>query len=212
LVNGCRMFRIAGPLDAPLRLALPYFRSEERWSARALLGSVLALQLGQVALTVALNKWNNTFYNTLQDKDWSVFAHQLMIFAGLASAAIVSQVYQLYLSQWLQIRWRRMSERYLGAWLSEGTHYRIHGQGHRADNPDQRIADDVQLFISQTLSIGVDILGDTVRLISFRIIPWGLSASVPLSPFGTSFVIPGYLVWGAFLYAAAGTWIAHVIG
>jgi putative ATP-binding cassette transporter len=207
------MFRTTNALYAPLRLALPYFRSEERWSARALLGGVVGLQLGQVALTVALNQWNNTFYNALQDRDWSVFAHQLVIFAGLASAAIVSQVYQLYLSQWLQIRWRRwMSERYLRAWLSEGTHYRIHGQGHRADNPDQRIADDVQLFISQTLSIGVDLLGSLVTLISFGIILWGLSASVPLSLFGTSFVIPGYLVWGAFLYAAAGTWIAHVIG
>jgi putative ATP-binding cassette transporter len=63
------MFRIAGPLDAPLRLALPYFRSEKRWSARVLLGGIVAVQLGQVALTVALNKWNNTFYNALQDMD-----------------------------------------------------------------------------------------------------------------------------------------------
>ena len=88
-------------------LAIPYFRSEERWSARLLLGVVIALQLGGVGLSVALNIWYNTFYNSLQNKDWALFVHQLILFCGLAAAYIVSAVYQLYLTQWLTIRWRR---------------------------------------------------------------------------------------------------------
>ena len=157
------MFDSSGALSAPLRLVLPYFRSAERGSARALLGALIALQLGQVAGALALNQLNNAFYNALQGKDWSVFAHQLVLFAGLATAAIVCQAYQLYFSQWLQIRRRRwMSERYLQAWLSKGTHYRIKLHSDRADNPDQRIADDVQLFINQTLIIGVELLRSLV--------------------------------------------------
>ena len=97
----------------------PFGRAGER--ARAPRG-LIALQLGQVAVAVALNQWSNAFYNALQEKDWSVFAHQLILFAGLASAAIVCHAYQLYFSRWLQIRWRRwMSEHYLQAWLSKGT-------------------------------------------------------------------------------------------
>lgn len=79
------MFDSSGALSAPLRLALPYFRSAERGSARALLGALIALQLGQVAVALALNQWNNAFYNALQEKDWSVFAHQLVLFADLAT-------------------------------------------------------------------------------------------------------------------------------
>ena len=84
--------------------------------------------------------------------------------------------------------------------------------GNHADNLDQRTADDVQLFISQTLTIGVELLGSLVSLISFGVILWSLSASLPLSLLRASFSIPGYLIWGAFLYSAGGTLVAHVIG
>ena len=50
------------------------------------------------------------------------------------------QVYQLYLNQWLQIRWRKwMTTKYLGEWLHDANHYRMQLQGDAADNPDQRI-------------------------------------------------------------------------
>ncbi len=97
-------------------LARPYWRSEDRWAARGLLVAVVALTLGIVYVNVLINRWNNTFYNALQDKDYSVFVHQLIRFSWLAGLYIVVAVYQLYLNQMLQIRWRRwLTERYLGA-------------------------------------------------------------------------------------------------
>jgi putative ATP-binding cassette transporter len=194
-------------------LAIPYFRSEERWSARLLLGVVIALQLGGVGLSVALNIWYNTFYNSLQNKDWALFVHQLILFCGLAAAYIVSAVYQLYLTQWLTIRWRRwMTERYLEAWLSDGTHYRMHLLGGTADNPDQRISEDIRGFITNTLDIGVGLLGSVVSLGSFIVVLWNLSANMPLMIGSLSLHIPGYLVWGAFLYAVVGTLLTHLVG
>src|SRR5438445_3215645 len=85
-------------------------------------------------------------------------------------------------------------------------------QGDAADNPDQRITDDVKLFVDQTLELGVGLLSAIVTLASFVIILWGLSAEAPLHVFGSEFNIPGYLVWGALIYAIFGTALTQWIG
>ena len=131
----------------------------------------------------------------------------------LATCFIVLAVYQLYLNQWLQIRWRRwLTTHYLGEWLHGANHYRMQLQGDAADNPDQRIAEDVKLFVERTLDIGLSLLNSVVTLCSFVIILWGLSAAAPLHVFGNEFAIPGYLVWGALIYAIFGTALTQWIG
>jgi putative ATP-binding cassette transporter len=195
------------------RIAFPYFRSEDGFAGRVLLGTVIALQLFQVWLNVRFNTWYKTFYDALQNKDWDTFIWQLGVFALLAAFFIAAAVYQLYLQQWLQIRWRRwLTTRYLGRWLSEGTHYRMRLKGDAADNPDQRIADDIKQFINQTLDIGISLLGSIVTLISFVVILWTLSSGNPLVIGSRSFEIPGYLVWAALIYATLGTWVTHLVG
>ena len=195
------------------RLASPYFRSEDRWPGRALLGAVIATELSLVGITVMLNQWNNRFYNALQDRNWDAFVSELLFFCMLAAIFIVLSVYQLYLNQWLQIRWRRwMTKTYLGHWLDHANHYRMQLLGDAADNPDQRIAEDVQMFVNNSLTIGVGFLSAIVTLGSFVVILWSLSAQAPLHLFGTAFDIPGYLVWAALLYALVGTMLTHFIG
>jgi len=194
-------------------IATPYFRGDDRWPGRILLVSVIALQLFQVWLNVKFNSWYNTFYNALQNKDWNVFIYQLGVFSILAAAFIVTAVYQLYLQQWLQIRWRRwLTKRYLGRWLEQGTHYRMRLKGDQADNPDQRIADDIRQFINSSLDIGIALLGSIVTLVSFVVILWNLSAATPLMIGSKSFEVPGYLVWAALIYAIIGTWVTHLVG
>ena len=195
------------------RLAIPYFKSEDRWPGRILLFAVIAIELSIVGITVLLNQWNNAFYNALQDRNWDAFVTQLTYFCVLAATYIVLAVYQLYLNQWLQIRWRRwMTKAYLEHWLAGANHYRMQLLGDAADNPDQRIAEDVQMFIERTLTIGVGLLGALVSLGSFVVILWGLSVAAPLQIFGTTFNIPGYLVWAALIYAFVGTILTHLIG
>ena len=89
------------------RIASPYFRSEERGPGLILLAAVIAIELSIVAITVLINQWNANFYNALQDRNWDAFVYQLGYFCVLATAYILLAVYQLYLNQWLQIRWRR---------------------------------------------------------------------------------------------------------
>jgi putative ATP-binding cassette transporter len=194
-------------------IAVPYFKGDDRWPGRILLIAVIALQLFQVWLNVKFNAWYNTFYNALQNKDWNTFLYQFGVFSVLAAAFIVTAVYQLYLQQWLQIRWRRwLTDRYLGRWLGQGTHYRMRLKGDQADNPDQRIADDVRMFINSTLDIGISLLGSIVTLASFVVILWNLSAASPLMIGSATYNIPGYLVWAALIYAIIGTYITHLVG
>jgi putative ATP-binding cassette transporter len=127
--------------------------------------SLVAVQLSLVGIAVLLNAWYNRFYNALQERNWDAFLNQLLYFCVLAAVAVVLEVYQLYLNQWLQIRWRRwLTNRYLVHWLEGATHYRMQLLGDAADNPDQRIADDIRLFIEKTLAIGVGLLGAVTTL------------------------------------------------
>ena len=207
------MNNTSSTLAAVWRIATPYFRSEDKWAGRGLLAAVIVLELGGVFLTVLFNRWNNVFYNALQERNQAVFWYQLGYFCVLATFWVGLKVYQLYLNQWLQIRWRRwMTGRYLGNWLHDANHYRMQLLGDAADNPDQRIADDTQRFVEQTLALGIGLLGSVVTLASFVVILWGLSNDAPLHVFGNDIAIPGYLVWGALIYALLGTLLTHLIG
>jgi putative ATP-binding cassette transporter len=201
------------------RLAIPYFRGPEKWFAIGLLALIVGLRLFNVWLDVRFNQWNNDFYTALQKKDWEVFAYQMfVVFSWIAALSIITGVYQSYFTQWLQIRWRSwMTSGYLDRWMNRGTHYCMRLLGNQADNPDQRVADDVQRFIgggqgSGVLDIGVALLGQLVTLFSFLFILWNLSADSPLTIFGQSYVIPGYLVWTALIYAILGTALTHYFG
>ncbi|MCK0196406.1 ABC transporter ATP-binding protein/permease [Ancylobacter sp. 6x-1] len=195
------------------RLSIPYFRGEDRWAGLLLLAIVVSLEFAWVGVTVLLNKWNNAFYDAIQQKDFPAFQHQLLIFCIYVVGAIVVAVYQIYLRQWLEIRWRTwMTEKYLSAWLKGDTHYRMRLKGDTADNPDQRIAEDIRSYISSTITLFLGILNAVTSLASFAIILWGLSGDFRFHVAGHEIAIPGYLVWAAFAYAAVGTWLTHLIG
>ncbi|GLH80964.1 ATP-binding protein [Bradyrhizobium sp. SSBR45G] len=195
------------------RIAIPYFRSEDKVAGRSLLAAVIAIELALVAIDVLVNQWQARFYNALQEYNWDSFIWEIGVFVVLATTFIVLAVYQLYLNQWLQIRWRQwMTETYLRHWLGNANHYRMQLKGDAADNPDQRIADDVKQFVEQTLFITINLLSSVVTLASFVVVLWGLSEAAPLTLFGTEYLIPGYLVWAALFYAIAGTALTHWIG
>jgi vitamin B12/bleomycin/antimicrobial peptide transport system ATP-binding/permease protein len=204
---------IGATLATVWRIAAPYFRSEDKWAGRGLLAAVIIIELLIVGITVLINQWNSRFYNALQDRNWDNFVSELIYFSVLAAIFIVLAVYQLYLNQWLQIRWRKwLTQRYLGEWLHRANHYRMQLTGDAADNPDQRLTQDVELFVERTLSIGIGLLSSIVTLGSFVIILWGLSTAAPLVVAGTDYSIPGYLVWAALVYAVLGTFLTHWIG
>ena len=195
-------------------LTAPYWTSEAKWGALALLVVIMGMNLGMVYVRVLLNEWTRGFYNALQAGNKAKFLSDLWRFAGLAGAYIIQAVYMLYLNQMLQLRWRRwLTERYLSSWLSRQAYYRMQFLRDATDNPDQRISEDINSFIELTMTLGVELLSAVATLISFVAILWGLSGtlSLPLGPLGT-LSIPGYMVWAAIGYSAIGTWLTLRIG
>src|SRR6266481_6670126 len=195
------------------RLAKQYWTSEEKNSAWVLLVAVIVLNLGNVYIGVRINQWNRAFYNALQMFDAMELLRQVGIFGILVMFAVLISVSALYLSQLLQIRWRRwLTKRYLAAWLADRAYYKLQ-LGNAADNPDQRISEDLNQFTGYVLSLSVGLISSAVSLFSFLAILWGLSgaADIPLGPLGTVH-IPGYLVWAALIYAGVGTCLAVTIG
>ncbi|MCX7355382.1 MAG: ABC transporter ATP-binding protein/permease, partial [Alphaproteobacteria bacterium] len=194
-------------------LTRPYWFSEERWSARGLLAVILAMNLGMVYLSVLFNEWYRIFYDALEARDVPAFWHQIGRFGMLAAIAIVVAVYQIYLRQMLMIRWRRwLTGRYLTEWLDQQTYYRMQLGGRSTDNPDQRISEDLRLFVGDTMTLVLGFISSVVTLVSFVGILWGLSGSLTVPVAGVSLTIPGYMVWAALVYAIFGTWLTHKIG
>jgi len=198
-----------GFLTAFWALAKPYWVSEQRTKGLALLGAVIGLSLGLVWLEVQFNTWNKNFFNALEQKDQPEFFRQLWVFTVIALMAIVTGVYRLYLQQMLQIQWRTwLNENFLAQWLKDRAYYRLQLVNSGVDNPDQRIAEDLRLFVDNTLDLSIGLLSNIVNLASFTVILWSLSGEFTVG----GVAIPGFMFWVALVYALAGSWLSHKIG
>ena len=193
-------------------LIKPYWVSEERGFAWGLLVAIIAINMTVVWINVRLNSWNADFYNALQNKNVKDFPHLLLIFTGLAFAYILLAVYGRYLRQMLAFRWRQwLTNRFLEQWLGDKAFYRIE-RDRLADNPDQRISDDLQSFATTTLSLSLDLLSTLVTLVTFITILWTIAGALTFSLGATPVTIPGYMVWAAALYAILGSLIIQKVG
>jgi putative ATP-binding cassette transporter len=198
-----------GFLKAFWALAKPYWVSEQRAKGWTMLATVIGLVLMLVWIEVQFNAWNNDFYNTLQDKNGPEFFRQLGKFTLLAVLFIVTAVYRLYYQQMLTIEWRTwLTERFLGNWMKDQAYYRMQLLDRGTDNPDQRIAEDLNMFVTSTLSLTLGLLSAVVTLISFVAILWVLSGMIEVA----GIPLPGYLVWIALIYAVVGTVLTHLVG
>jgi vitamin B12/bleomycin/antimicrobial peptide transport system ATP-binding/permease protein len=207
-----------------VKLAMPYFQSDQKWQARSLLLAIVLLNLATVYMAVQFNDWNGVFYDALQNKDEPVFWKQLTRFTYLAFGSIVIVVYKFYLTQVLEMRWRQwMTTYYLQRWLSNQTFYKLEltrfttlagvdQNSINTDNPDQRISEDVNQFTTQTISLCMGLLNSVVTLVSFVGILWGLSGAFSFVLGGISYTIPGYMLWAAVAYCLVGSVLTHYIG
>ena len=207
------------------RLTRPYFVSEEKWNARGLLAAIMILNLLVVYMTVVFTYWNRVAYNALEAKNAAVFWASMFTyrivpgfpyvvpgFAEIATIAILAGVYAYYLNQMLQIRWRRwMTMRFIDDWLSRRAYYQIGLKakaGTPLDNPDQRIAEDLMLFVQGNLTLGISLISNVVTIGSLIGVLWTLAPPLRIG----GMVIHGYLVWTALLYSVIGTYFTQVIG
>lgn len=198
------------------------FRTSERRLATGMLVFLVLINQVQVAIMVRLNFFNRDWFNAIQEKNESDFWNLLLfVFTPWAFIYVASMVIEFVVTSYLVIRWRRwLTQFYISHWLAGHAHYRMSLADGGADNPDQRISEDVARFIdggAEGGAYGLGVYGYSIQLIStlsslvsFAILLWGLSANFTLP--GTNFAFPGMLFWVALLYAGAGTIITHLIG
>ncbi len=194
-------------------LTKSYWQSEERVKAFALLAVIIALTLAVVYVIVLINDWFNVFYEALQNYDTEKIFDELIHFSWLAALYIILMVYSFYLQQVLIINWRRwLTDRYIDEWLRNKTYYRLQVFGADTDNPDQRISEDVRLFVEMTLTFSIGVLKAVCTFVSFVVVLYKISGPLDFTLLGHSFHIEGYMVWVALVYSALGTWVTHVVG
>ncbi len=193
-------------------LIRPYWVSEESRTAWGLLIAIIAMDLLLVGISARLNTWNRDFYDALESKDVHEFPLLMLTFTALALAFCVISVYNRYLRQMLGFRWRQwLTTRYLQEWLNGGAFYRIE-RDCLTDNPDQRIAVDLDLFATTTLSLTLDLLSTIETLVWFSIVLWSTAGTLVVMIGGTAVQIPGYMLWAAVAYAIAGSLLTNKVG
>ena len=210
-------FRERAPTVARVWPARPFTTAQNRLAGAALVFLIVINQF-EVALLVRLNYFSRDFYNALQDKNEVEFWRQLLlVFLPFATIYITALVVEYVVTSTFVIRWRRwLTAHYIGRWLGGGAHYPMALAGTPADNPDQRISEDIYGFIygggagTGIFGYSITVLSTLTSLVSFAIVLWTLSAGFPLP--GTNVIVPGLLFWIALVYAAIGTGIAHWIG
>lgn len=201
-----RVVGSAGPLIAA------YWRSDERWRARALLTLIVGLDLLIVWRAARVTFWQRDLYDAFAAYDvaafWDLMA-QLMV---LASIGVVMNTARIYAAQALEMRWRSwMTEVFVARWLSGMAFYRIE-HDKQVDNVDQRIAEDMRMLATHTLSLGLGLLSNLVNLVTFSIILWGLSGVLTVALGSFNLEIPGYMLWASVLFAALGSVAMEKVG
>ncbi|HWP27843.1 MAG TPA: ABC transporter ATP-binding protein/permease [Xanthobacteraceae bacterium] len=207
------MGRFLSATRAFFALALPYFRSQERWRALALLLGVIAAEIALVYLAVVTNQWHRRFFNALEARDWITVRFELLIFGLIVAGNVLTGMGMFWVGQHFQIRWRQwMTEQFVAKWMAEGRHYRVRFVDPNVDNIHLRIANDIGVFIQRTYEIGSGLVGVIVMFTSFAVILIDLSATTPMPLFGLDLAFPGYLLVTALVYASLGTLFAHLVG
>jgi putative ATP-binding cassette transporter len=190
-----------------------WLSAPDRGNARWLLLGVMALTVAQVAIQIRFNLWNRDFFNALENRNGEAFRWQIIVFLVLAALSMTVAVYHLYVAQLLKLRWREWLTRHLlEAWLRDGRHYQLELAGAGADNPEQRIAEDVRASTDLAVEFATGLLTSVLMLAAFVGILWAISGPLQFEMAGREVVIPGYMVWAALLYAVIGSTLTYLVG
>ncbi|WP_323017847.1 ABC transporter ATP-binding protein/permease [Castellaniella sp.] len=191
------------------RLSADFFSPRRNWRPLAGVALILLLTLGAVRLDVLFSNWYNTMYSALQALDSPGFWAAMLLFALLAAVHVVRSLFDFYVQQAFVVHWREwLNERLLSRWMEQQAYYRSQSLNHLADNPDQRIQQDITSFASTSMTLAVGLINAVVSTIAFTLILWNLSG--PMTVLG--YEIPRAMVFLVFIYVFLATLLAIWIG
>ncbi|MDB9320859.1 ABC transporter ATP-binding protein/permease [Nodularia spumigena CS-591/04] len=168
-----------------LKVAKPYWFSEQKWKARGLLGLLLLLALAVNAINVGISFIFRNIDTSLatfpQTKDASIFWRFITLYAGLLVLGTPIVVMYGYIQDKLGLQWREwLTNHFLDKYFQNRAYYQINFN-QKIDNPDQRIAEDIRSFTRTSLSFTLLILTSIITLISFTGVLLSISVSLSVA-------------------------------
>lgn len=198
-----------------LILVKPFWASKQALFSAILLITILVMIFSIVNVQVWLNDWNSDFFNALADLNKDKLMSLLVWFITILVILIFISVNKTWLIKLLVIRWRTwLTHYYLDKWLANKCYYfySIEHQHQKIDNPDQRIAEDINLLVSKSLELGLGFIQSLGMLTTFIVVLWNISGTLEFRFLGIEWKITGYLVYCVFIFVFINTWLAHLIG
>jgi vitamin B12/bleomycin/antimicrobial peptide transport system ATP-binding/permease protein len=207
------------PTQAPfprrfLNLAGGYWQSRDKWRIWLELACLIGLTVGQVLVPIAVNLWSKQLFDAMEQRSMDRFLHMILLAGAILAVTVVVTYAHLRIKRRLQLDWRQwLTQKVVDAWVFRGRHYQVNYLDGDHDNPDGRIAEDIRITAEYAIDLGHSLLYCLLLLLSFVNILWMLSGAITLRLGGLAEIaIPGYLLYVALIYAAAGTTVALMVG
>ena len=195
------------------RLTGLYWRSRDARISGVLLALAVSLEFATVFGSFVIADAQRRIYDALQDRVAAAFFSGVALFAGALLGFVVVSTYRIYVRQAVEIRWRTwLTDHLLEDWISPQACSQMESVRADADNPDQRIAEDVRNYVASALGLSLSLLAAIATLAAFAGLLWRMSSAWPVQIGGAHFEIPGFMMWVAFAYAAVASWITHRVG
>lgn len=203
----------AGFIGRFLTLAGGYWNSEKKWAIRLLTLGLGALTIGQVVVPIMINLWSEKLFDALEQRSMDRLMLMVAMVFGIIAFAVINTFLHTRVKRALQLGWRQwLTQRLLDKWVWRGRHHQVTYMPGDHNNPDGRIAEDIRITTESAIDLGHSLSYCAMLLISFVNILWMLSGTLDLTIAGHAISVPGYLLYIALIYAAAGTTIATLLG
>ncbi len=196
-----------------IRLAGPYWNSENKTTIRGLTLALLLLTILQIVISVIITVWSADLFDALDQRSMSRFFTQIGLIILIFIANVVVTVTHLVVKRRIQLDWRGwLTDKLIGQWMHDGRHYLVTHIPGKHDNPDGRIAEDIRISTELAIDLIHSFFYSVLLLLSFTEILWDLSGLVVLDLGLVEIPIQGHLVWIALIYAASASMLGWWIG
>jgi putative ATP-binding cassette transporter len=196
-----------------LDLAGGYWGGEDKWRVRLLTAGLVLFTVGQVIVPIMINLWSQRLFDALEQRSMERFLFMVSLVFGIIAFNIANTICHLRIKRRLQLEWRVwLTAKLLEDWVWRGRHHQMTYLPGDHDNPDGRIAEDVRITTEFAIDLGHSLSYCVMLLISFTSVLWLLSGAPEITIGDITMEVPGYLLYIALIYAAAGTTIATLLG
>lgn len=158
-----------------LNVAKPYWQQDAKKKAWSLLLLLIVLMLVDTRLAVMLNNQAGEMTSALAGKDGDRFWAAVRACLLTLAVAIPIYAFYYYMRDVFANQWRDwLTRRFLDGYLNGRKYYALGAVGD-LDNPDQRIAEDINTFTGRSINFLLIFLGSIMQLVAFSAVLWSIS-------------------------------------